>query len=236
MTNLEQAIHLAVRAHTGQMDEDDMPHIVHCFEVMLKVKEWCEANQIFYPAALALEKYSLNDLLIAAILHDTVEDCWENPTALERLDLNRVETMFGEKVKTLVDGLSRRIGYEDVFTNRTEWVWNERRVKAPVKETYKDFIYRAKLDPGVALIKSGDLEHNRGRVWKIKSARWRDKLLFKYGTATRVLSDDQPTWEQASASVSYKDGTPHYYIADPNGKKIEISLEALQEINKNLKP
>lgn len=236
ITLLDSAIQLAVRAHTGQTDKDDgnMPHIVHCFEVMFKVKNWIEDPAIYYlPAERALQKYTLEELLIAAILHDTVEDCWENPSALERVDLERVEVMFGKKVRTLVDGLTRRVALVG-----TEWVWDERRKVAKIKEFYRDFIYRAKQDPGVALIKSADLEHNRGRAWKIKSASWRAKLEFKYGIAMTVLSPDpdyQPTWEQASISVTHdEDGVTYFYIADPNGKKIEISKAELDALPRGI--
>jgi (p)ppGpp synthase/HD superfamily hydrolase len=208
MDKLTEAIALAVAAHQNQkLDEDGMPHIVHCMEVMLKVKKWCEehtnAIRIFYPAANALAKYTLEELLIGAILHDTVEDSEGLVT------LKLIEDKFGMKVRWLVDGLTRR-GLDAGET----------------KETYKDFIYRAKKDPGTMLIKNADLEHNRGRAFRIKSASWRSKLEFKYGVAMRVLSsdpDDQPTWEQASASWIMGDDGEHFYIADPNGKRIEIT-------------
>lgn len=208
MDRFTKALALAVEAHKNQkLDEDGMPHFVHCMEVTLKVKKWCEehsrSERIFHPAARALEFYTLEELLIAAILHDAVEDSEGLVT------LSVILEQFGEKVHRLVDGVTRRgLG------------------EGEVKETYRDFIYRAKTDPGVALIKSADLEHNRGRAFHIKQARWREKLTFKYGVAMRVLStdpDDQPTWEQASATWVNGDDGEHFYIADPNGKRIEIT-------------
>src|SRR5271166_1421694 len=217
MNNLERAIALAVAAHKhNKLDEDGMPHIVHCMEVMLKVKKWCEEHQrserIFYPAARALKLYTLEELLIAAILHDAVEDSEGLVT------LSLILSEYGEKVHRLVDGLTRRgLG------------------EGEEKEFYRDFIYRAKTDPGTLLIKSADLEHNRSRSFHIKQARWRDKLTFKYSTAMRVLNtdpdDQQVTWEQASTTwINGNDGE-HFYIADPNGKRIELSkteFEALR--------
>lgn len=213
MINLEKAIALAVAAHKhNKLDEDGMPHIVHCMEVMLKVKKWCEEHQrserIFYPAARALKKYTLEELLIAAVLHDSVEDSEGLVT------LSLILSEYGEKVHTLVDGLTRRgLG------------------EGEEKETYRDFIYRAKTDPGVALIKSADLEHNRGRAFHIKQAKWRYKLIFKYSTAMQVLStdpdDQQLTWEQASCHWQEGEG---FTIADPNGKKIKISDEEHKKI------
>jgi len=216
MTRLDEAIALAVTAHkSNKLDEDGMPHIVHCMEVTLKVKKWCEDHthsvQIFYPAQRALKLYTLEELLCAAILHDAVEDSEGLVT------LSMILEQFGENVHRLVDGVTRRgLGVGEV------------------KEFYRDFIYRAKTDPGVALIKSADLEHNRGRAFHIKQAKWRDKLTFKYSVATKVLSTDpdyQPTWEQASMTWSSDGDGEHFYVADPNGKKIEISkaqVEALR--------
>jgi (p)ppGpp synthase/HD superfamily hydrolase len=212
MDKLTEAIALAVAAHEKQkLDEDGMPHVVHCMEVMLKVKKWCEEHttsvRIFDPAAAALKKYTLEELLIGAILHDTVEDSEGMVT------LKLIEDKFGMKVRWLVDGLTRRgLGAGET------------------KETYRDFIYRAKKDPGTALIKSADLEHNRGRAFRIKSASWRMKLEFKYGVAMRVLSSDNPTWEQASMTATYGDGGDHFYIADPNGKRIEITKDELEAL------
>lgn len=199
MTNLEQAIQLAVKAHTGQVDEDGMPHIVHCFTVMANVQK--EANHT------AIEGISIGELLIAAILHDVVED-----TSVTLADIRAMFGVhpeggktIGEVVAEIVDGVSRR-----------------------KDETYKDFIYRAKKHPGARLLKIADLLANMGRLDKIspKKASWRNKLEFKYATALKVLNDiDEPTWEQASYSVTTEGPHSHYFVADPNGKQIEVTEE-----------
>lgn len=216
MSTLDFAIYLAVRAHTGQMDEDGMPHIVHCFDVMLRVKKFLEER----PDHPALKLYTLDELLKAAILHDTVEDSADNKLALEIIDLDKIEFRFGANVRKLVDGVTRRY------------------ISDGVKETYRDFIYRAREDSGTAVVKSCDLEHNYSRAFKIKSASWRNKLEFKYRVAMRVLSSDHPTWEQASWQWQ---GDPeletkphphngHFFIADPNGRRIEISVEEFHNL------
>lgn len=231
MTKLEEAIQIAVKAHTSQkLDEDGMPHMVHVFEVMKIVKDEAERQlrgDIYYPAQYALEKYTLEELLIAAILHDTVEDSWENEAPLERVDLDRVEAVFGPKVRTLVDGVTRRKYLNGVLTYTVS-----EKTPGVTKETYKDFIYRAKADPGTLFIKSADLSHNRGRAFRIKQAKWRDKLMNKYSAAMRVLSTDptdQPTWEQASAAWNHDEG---YSLLDPNGKKILVTEEEFKRLTK----
>lgn len=224
ITPLESAIQLAVKAHTGQIDEGDgMPHIVHCFEVFHRVQEMFDGRmgrrllppKIQGSVWMSADEYSQEEIMIAAILHDTVEDSFENPTALERVDLERIEAMFGKNVRDIVDSVTRR-----KLTDGT-------------KETYRDFIYRAKANKGGILVKIADLGHNSSRNHKIKSASWRKKLDFKYAIAMSVLNDtNQPTWEQASSSVQYEGPHAHYFVADPNGKKIEVSEEEFKTLTR----
>jgi|SRR5271157_1870858 len=209
MTQLEKAIELAVHAHDGQMDEDGMPHIVHCMEVMLKVKTELESTYLI--GKRALKKYSVEELLVAAILHDTVED--------SPIPLKHIEMVFGANVAHIVDCLTRRgLG------------------KGETKEFYRDFIYRCIADPGARLIKEADLSHNMNRTHKIAAskAKWRAKLEYKYDVAFRCISTDDMTWEQASWSATWEmvDGvnTPTFFIADPNGKKMEISKEEFDKL------
>jgi (p)ppGpp synthase/HD superfamily hydrolase len=196
MSRLDDAIQLAVTAHTGQVDEDGFPHMIHALEVMFLAKKWGEAD-IVQDRSLP---YTLEDLMIAAVLHDTVEDTFVT------LDLIRVQ--FGKDVADMVDGVTRR-GLGDGET----------------KEFYRDFIYRAKANLGSCVIKLCDLQHNLSRAPKIKRASWRDKLVFKYSAALAVLNDlDGLTWEQASAFVQRDDegNALRYFLADPNGKKIDV--------------
>lgn len=220
ITPLEQAIQLAVRAHTGQIDKDDdnQPHIVHCFAVYQRVQEMFSGLQYNPPT---LKKYTREEILIAAILHDTVEDSWENPTALERVDLDRIEAMFGKNVREIVDSVTRR-----KYLNGVVRYDVKESDPGVTKEFYRDHIYRAKDNEGGELIKIADNLHNRGRIHKIKQAKWRNKLEFKYMVTAHVLNDEnQPTWEAASFHATYEGPHAIITIADPNGKKIEITEE-----------
>ena len=204
MNPIEAAIALAVRAHTGQMDEDGFPHIVHCMEVFHRVQVVFEEHEFRgYPAT----KYTQEEILIASILHDTVED---TPVTLDQ-----IEQEFGKNVREIVDSVSRRVDSVDGS-----------------KEFYRDFIYRCKANAGGLIVKYADLTHNYSRSVKIKKASWRDKLQYKYGIALSVLQMvNEPTWEQASSSVRTEErGIQHYYVADPNGKEIEVTKEEFKTI------
>ena len=195
MNLLDSAFHLAVAAHANQMDEDGMPHIVHCAAVMSSVKSELDSKQCYVERF-----YTVEELLIAAILHDAVED------SKGLVTLDRIEEDFGLKVRAVVDGLTRR-----------------------KDESYRDFIYRAKQNPGAKFIKIADLLHNYGRTHKIgeKKAKWRDKLQYKYKIALRVLQSlERTSWENESWEVI----GDQIFIADPNGKRIEINEAQFKEI------
>jgi GTP diphosphokinase / guanosine-3',5'-bis(diphosphate) 3'-diphosphatase len=209
MNLLEQAVEFAVKAHAGQIDEDGTPHIIHCFEVFRRVQDmfsdYLPLRVLFAPPKL--KKYTQEEILIAAVLHDTVEDT--------STTLDQIEELFGKNIRDIVDSVSRRVESDGS------------------KEFYRDFIYRAQENEGGLIVKIADLAHNLSRTPKIKKASWRNKLEFKYRTALSVLNDShEPTWEQASGTVQYEDGTPHCFIADPNGKKIEVTEEEYKTLTK----
>jgi|SRR5271157_3959596 len=199
MTPIEKAIRTALAAHRKQkLDEDGQPHIIHCMEVMLAVKKETET----YPFPKVLETYTLEELMIAAVLHDSVED------SKGLVTLDRIEKRYGKNVRDIVDSVTRR------------------GVDTPNKEFYRDFIYRAKANIGGKFVKNADVVHNFGRSHKIKQASWRNKLQYKYLIALEVLNGSL-TWEEASWSVEHEKGD-HFFVADPNGKKIEITGEEFQ--------
>jgi guanosine-3',5'-bis(diphosphate) 3'-pyrophosphohydrolase len=79
---LEDAIILAAYAHRGQVDKAGQPYILHPIRVMLKLEA--------------------EDKRIAAMLHDTVEDC--------EVELGEIRTNFGPAIADAVDALTRREG------------------------------------------------------------------------------------------------------------------------------
>jgi hypothetical protein len=205
-TKLEKAIRLATYAHVGQIDVEDNhnPHIVHSLEVMLYVQQEYGAYSAKH------QHYTLEELMVAAVLHDVVEDT--------SLTLDDIRQQFSDKVATLVDGVTRRHGDPGCKVPDC---------KEHTKETYRDFIYRSREDEGCKFIKIIDLLRNLARTHKIgiKKAKWRNKLEYKYGLAIRVLTSPEPTtWEKQSYQVL----GGRCYMADPNGKEIEVTPEELR--------
>ena len=84
MESLSRAISLAVNVHAGQYDKAGFPYIAHPFRVM---------QYLHYKAHEEI-------LLVAAMLHDTVEDT--------NVTLKQIEELFGKDVAYLVDAVTRR--------------------------------------------------------------------------------------------------------------------------------
>lgn len=110
MSTLEKAIAIAAQAHQGQKDKVGAPYILHPLRMMLKMDDEKE--------------------MIAAILHDVVED-----TDWTLRDL--AKEGFSEEVLEAVDRLTRR-----------------------AEESYEEFIERIKPNPIARNVKLADLEDN----------------------------------------------------------------------------
>jgi (p)ppGpp synthase/HD superfamily hydrolase len=141
-----QALVYAETAHAGQLRKGTtVPYIAHLLGV----------------AALALEHRADEDEAIAALLHDTVEDCG----GLERL--RDVREQFGENVADIVMGC----------TDATEIP------KPPWKERKQAYVHDLVLaSPSVLLVSACDKLHNaRSLVLALRhegEAAWR---IFKGG-------------------------------------------------------
>ncbi|WP_328133386.1 HD domain-containing protein [Brevibacillus laterosporus] len=101
---------MATKAHADQVDKGGNPYILHPLRVMLKM--------------------STEEEMIAAVLHDVIEDTKVNADDLKRAG-------FTESVIDAVIALTRQDG-----------------------ETYMDFIKRAKQNPIARTVKIRDIEDN----------------------------------------------------------------------------
>ncbi|WGO98874.1 GTP pyrophosphokinase [Saccharophagus degradans] len=83
MSNLEQAIAVATKAHTGQVDKAGQPYILHPLRLMFKFEAEIE--------------------MIVAVMHDVIED-----SAFTQDDLKKLG--FSDEVVEAIDCLSKRQG------------------------------------------------------------------------------------------------------------------------------
>jgi (p)ppGpp synthase/HD superfamily hydrolase len=120
----EQALQFAALAHRQQVRKGtDIPYIVHAVHV----------------SVILLRHGFDEDVVIAGLLHDVIEDCNVSPQQLE--------TLFGAEVARLVEAVSeqKRIGDR-------ERSWEERKTEA--------ITHLRSGGPRVAALKAADTLHN----------------------------------------------------------------------------
>ena len=126
---LEKAITIATKAHEGQMRKSGDPYISHPLAVMKIVEDW------------GMDE----DTIIAAVLHDTVEDT--------DVTLEDIKREFGEQVAFLVDGVTKlsniRSGMRDIDTYLPE-----------TKDNLLRLLVAMGSDIRVLIIKLADRLHN----------------------------------------------------------------------------
>jgi len=155
-----RAFLFAAEKHAGQRRKaSTVPYIAHLMGV----------------ASLVLEAGGDEDLAIAALLHDVVEDCGGAPM------LKEVRRRFGKRVANIVDGCTDADTYPKP-------PWRER------KENYLRHLRKADLD--TRLVSAADKLHNVCSIltdyWDVGESIWarfnggRDGTLWYY----RVLLDE----------------------------------------------
>lgn len=126
---IEKAIEMATKAHEGQMRNSGDPYISHPIAVMKIVEDW------------GMDE----DTIIAAVLHDTVEDT--------DITLDDIKKEFGEQVAFLVDGVTKlnnvRSGMRDIDTYLPE-----------TKDNLLRLLVALGSDIRVLIIKLADRLHN----------------------------------------------------------------------------
>ena len=121
--NVRQAYEIAVQAHSKQRRKTGEPYILHPIEV----------------ARICLEEIGLGSTaVIAALLHDTVEDT--------EVTLDDIRQNFGKKIALIVDGLTK--------------LDNSMSATSMQAENFKKVLRTLLLDVRVVLIKMADRLHN----------------------------------------------------------------------------
>jgi len=156
------AVETACRLHRGQRRKSSgVPYISHPFAV----------------ASLVLDAGGGEELAIAALLHDTVEDCGGWPV------LEEIRRTFGEEVAAVVEGCSDCGG-------SPKPPWRER------KERYLEHL--AVAGWGIRLVSGADKVHNLTSLLvehrRVGSALWkhfragREGTVWYYGRILELLS------------------------------------------------
>ena len=184
-----EAYQYALKKHDGQYRKSGEPYIIHPLNV----------------AIILTSVYADSDSIIAALLHDVVEDT--------DATLDEVEEMFGPVVRKLVDGVTKlgRIH----FSTDNEYLTNY----------YKKIIVGMSEDVRVIIIKLADRLHNMRTLWAIPEEKQKKKAketLEIFAPLAHHLGIHKIKSELEDLSLRYLKPVVFYDIAEKlNKTKVE---------------
>ncbi|MBO5859257.1 MAG: bifunctional (p)ppGpp synthetase/guanosine-3',5'-bis(diphosphate) 3'-pyrophosphohydrolase [Clostridia bacterium] len=181
LANVKKACDLASNAHEGQKRLSGEPYIMHPLNV-----------------AIILSKLGMDDAsVIAAILHDTVEDT--------KMTYNDVKSAFGETVADLVEGVTK-IGKVPLQTKEEQQAENIRKMLLAMSR-----------DIRVIIIKLADRLHNM-RTLMFKPEQRRREIALEtieiYAPIAHRLGIRPIKEELEDLSISYLDPVAYHEIEE----------------------
>ncbi|MEA5152339.1 MAG: bifunctional (p)ppGpp synthetase/guanosine-3',5'-bis(diphosphate) 3'-pyrophosphohydrolase [Oscillospiraceae bacterium] len=186
------AYEMAERAHSGQLRRDGSPYVTHCVAA----------------AEISVEMGLDEDSIVAALLHDVIED-----TNLTHADIAR---QFGETVADIVEGVTK--------LTRVQYTSKEDEQMANLR---KMLMAMAK-DIRVILIKIADRLHNMRTMAYQTAEKQRAKSLETmeiYAPLAHRLGMQRAKWELEDLSLQYLDPAGYKEITDSLEEKMPM-LEA----------
>ena len=203
LVNLERAFLVAREAHTGQLRKSGEEYITH-------------------PVAVAaiLAEFGLNEaVVIAALLHDTVEDTSYSLTQLRK--------DFGDEIALLVDGVTKldKLTYGPTAE----------------AETVRKMIVAMSRDIRVLLIKLADRLHN-ARTWKYVSPESAERkareTLDIYAPLAHRLGMNAIKWELEDLSFEVLEPKKFLEIsrlvAERNPARVTLTNEVIDAVKSDL--
>ena len=166
----------ATKAHEGQLRKGNgKPYITHCEAVAELTQEWCEFYEFGHVATA--------QMIAAAWLHDTVEDC--------DVGIGDIINEFGIKVAILVLGL----------TSPSKFVCPN----APRDMRKKIDCQHMALQPLIVqVIKACDIIHNASEIddtGPCPAARWRSEKREMLGQMKQLCSLARALWDTAAKAL-----------------------------------
>jgi len=183
--NIEKAYNLSKKAHEKQFRQSGEPYIVHPFEV---------AKIVFQ---FGLDESSI----IAALLHDVVEDTEYN--------LEKIKEIFGEEVEVIVDGLTKMI---TIMSSK-----EEKKI-----ETLRKILLASAKDLRVLIIKLCDRLHNIRTLENVsieKQERIASETIQIYVPIAQKIGMYSLKWELEDLSFKYQNPEMYQFIKKEIGLK-----------------
>ncbi len=198
---LFDAFSFADNAHSGQLRKSGEPYIIHPLAVAEIVAE------------LELD----TDSIIAALLHDVIED---TPASHED-----IAKRFGESVALLVEGVTK--------LTRVQYVSKEEEQM----ENLRKMLMAMAKDIRVILIKICDRLHNMRTMEYQSAKKQREKALETmeiYAPIAHRLGMQRIKWELEDTSLKYLDPIGYQEIADELAARSSAHEEFLAAIHKKI--
>ena len=200
---IKSAYNIAKKAHEGQKRFSGQPYIIHPVAVASILVDLCMDSQS----------------IIAALLHDTVEDT--------SMTLEDIEEKFGSDVASIVDGVTK-LGKVPLANQKKEEVQ---------AENIRKMLLAMSEDIRVMIIKLADRLHNMRTLEFMRPQKRRDKALETleiYAPIAHRLGIRTLKEELEDLSISHLDPVAYHEIEDSLAKQNESRLEFLTAIKKRI--
>ena len=178
---IRSAYEMARSAHEGQKRKDGSPYVTHCVAA----------------ADIAVDMGLDEDSIVAALLHDVIED-----TALTHADIAR---SFGDAVADIVEGVTKLTRVQ--YTSKED----------EQMENLRKMLMAMAKDIRVILIKIADRLHNMRTMAYQSPEKQRSKSLETmeiYAPIAHRLGIQKVKWELEDLSLQYLDPAGYREIAD----------------------
>ncbi|HML41147.1 MAG TPA: bifunctional (p)ppGpp synthetase/guanosine-3',5'-bis(diphosphate) 3'-pyrophosphohydrolase [Bellilinea sp.] len=223
-----RAYQFAETAHTGQKRASGEPYVSHCLAV----------------ASILAEMHVPPTVVIAGLLHDTVEDT--------PVTLNDIKNEFGEEVAKLVDGVTKltnlpRVSRGDQHMDETASDMpvsdvpsssQKSRKKDMTNETLRKVFLAMGDDIRVVLIKLADRLHNMrtlGYMPEDKRKRIAQQTLDIFAPLANRLGIWQMKWELEDLAFRYVNPEKYREIADNLAERRQDRERQIQNILNKLR-
>src|SRR4051812_20389268 len=198
---VRKAYRFADEAHLGQMRASGEPYITHPFAVAAQCAEWKLDAQA----------------LMAALLHDAIEDCGvTKPQLIER---------FGVAVAELVDGLTKLDKLQ--FNTREE---NQ-------AESFRKMLLAMARDVRVILVKLADRTHNMRTLDDVPREKWHriaSETLDIYAPIAHRLGLNQTYRELQELSFRYLKPWRYAVLAKAVSRARSRRRDLIQKVHRDL--
>ena len=202
MGRIEAAYAMARLAHSGQLRRDDSPYVTHCVAA----------------ADIAVDMGLDEDSIVAALLHDVIED-----TQLSYQDIAR---QFGEPVANIVEGVTKLTRVQ--YTSKED----------EQMENLRKMLMAMAKDIRVILIKIADRLHNMRTMAYQTEEKQRIKSLETmeiYAPIAHRLGMQKAKWELEDLALMYLDPTGYNEIMKTLDSRMDTLENFMQSMESKMK-